>query len=145
MIGLKRRGIERNRPVGLLDREALRAAAVENVGIERLVAGAGGVEFAHGAQESVAIDTRELRRQFLKRVRLGLGHAPDAVFAAQQRARLGIEHLPGKHSRQPHDRAAILRICMAVKVGALVNIALALGVDQKTKWIVMLLELVANG
>src|SRR6202048_3068607 len=51
---------------------------------------------------------------------------------------------PGKHARKLDDLAAIFRIGMAVKVGALIDVALALGVDQNAERVVVLLELIAD-
>src|SRR5262249_671759 len=73
------------------------------------------------------------------------GDAADAVFTAQQWMRLGVEHLPREHAGLAHDLAAVTRIRVAVEVQALVDIALALGVDEEPERIIMLLALVADG
>ena len=145
MIGVKRRSIERHRPVGLIDRQPVRPPPVEHIRVERNVACAGGVEFAHCPQKSCRVHAGELGRQLLQRVCLRLGDAADAILAAQQRVRLGIKNLPGEHARQAHDPAAVFRIGVAVEIGALIDIALALGIDEDAEWIVVLLELVADG
>ena len=145
VVGVERRGIERHRPVGLVDREPVRPPPVEHVRIERHVTCAGGVELPHRPQKSCRVHAGELGRQLLERVCLRLGDAADAILAAQQRVRLGVKNLPGEHARQAHDPAAVFRIRVAVEIGALIDIALALSIDEDAEWIVVLLELVADG
>ena len=140
-----RRRIERHRPVGLFGGEPMRSPAVEHVRIERDVARAGGIELAHGAQKDLGVDAVEHVCQHLERIRLRLGDAPNAILAAQQRRGLGVEYLPREHAWLTHDRAAVFGIGMAVKVGALVDVALAPGIDEDAERIIVLLELVADG
>src|SRR5262249_61565354 len=74
-----------------------------------------------------------------------LGPAAHAMSAAKVRRSLGVEHLPGEHARLFHDLAAVFRIGVTMEVGALVDVALALGIDKKPERVVVLLELVADG
>jgi len=58
---------------------------------------------------------------------------------------LRIEDLPGELPGLLEDRAAVLRGGEAVEVGALVDEAPAVGVDEDAEGIAVLLELVADG
>jgi hypothetical protein len=58
---------------------------------------------------------------------------------------LGVEDLPGELPRLLEGRAAVLRVGEAVEVGALVDEAPAVGVDEDAEGIAVLLELVADG
>ncbi len=145
VVSVKRRGVERVGPVGLVDGEAVGPAAVEDIGIERHLVAARGVEIPQGAQEARRINAGELAGECFQRAGLGLGDPADAVLAAQQAAHLGVEHLPGEHTRQSDDLATVFGVGVAVEIGAFVDVAFALGVDQDTERIIVLLELVADG
>src|SRR5439155_402086 len=71
-------------------------------------------------------------------------HALDPVLGAQQVEHLRIEDLPGELPGLLEDRAAVLRVGEAVEIGALVDEATAVGVDEDAEGIAMLLELVAD-
>jgi hypothetical protein len=49
-------------------------------------------------------------------VAFDLGHATDAILAAEQMRHLGVEYLPGKHARQLDDLAAIFCTGVAVEL-----------------------------
>src|SRR5207247_6884551 len=121
------------------------ATAVPRVRIEGHVAAHGRVEGAHGTEKALGIHIFELRGQLFERLRPHLGHARDAVLGAQQMKHLRIEDLPGELPGLLADRAAVLRVGEAVEVGALVDEAPAVGVDEDAEGIAVLLELVADG
>ena len=58
---------------------------------------------------------------------------------------LRIEDLPGELPGLLEDRTAVLRVGEAVEIGALVDEAPAVGVDENAEGIAVLLELVADG
>src|SRR2546426_2076652 len=144
-VRLERRLVDRVGPVRLRGLEADGATAVPRVRIEGHVAAHGRVEGAHGTEKALGIHIFELRGQLFERLRPHLGHARDAVLGAQQMKHLRIEDLPGELPGLLEDRAAVLRVGEAVEVGALVDEAPAVGVDEDAEGIAVLLELVADG
>src|SRR5207237_2962070 len=89
-------------------------------------------------------DAFEPRRERLQRIGLLFGRARDAVFVAQQVHGFLVEDLPGEHTGLLQDLAAIFRIGVAVEIGAFVEKALALRVDDNPKRITVLLKAVAD-
>src|SRR6266699_1340199 len=80
-----------------------------------------------------ALNSRTVRRKPSGSTPASLPASSSSVLASAlvtRRMRYSLRSLPGKHARKLDDLAAIFRIGMAVKVGALIDVALALGVDQ---------------
>ena len=69
-----------------------------------------------------------------------LGDLLDAVLVAQQVLDLLVEDLPGELARLLEDHAAVLGVGVVAEVGALVDEALAVGVDHDAERIGVLLE-----
>src|SRR4030095_16636752 len=70
-----------------------------------------------------------------------LGHAVDAVLGPQQVEPLRVEDLPGELPGLLEDGAAVLGVGEAVEVGALVDEAAAVGVDEDAEGIGVVFEL----
>ena len=143
-VGLERRRVDRVGPVALGDGEAAHAAAVLDGGIERHLGHHRGVALLDGLEELLLVDAFELLRQLLDRVGAHLGHALDAVFVAQHVEHLRVEDLPGELLRLGQDHRAVLGVGVVAEVGALVDEALAVGVDHDAERVGVLLEIVAD-
>ena len=143
-VGVERRRVERLRPVRLRRLDADGALAVLDRVVERHVLAHRGVVLAHGLQKALRIHAFELGREFFQRVGADLGHELDAVLGAQQLGHLGVEHLPRELARLLQHLAAVLGVGERVEIPALVDEALALGVDQQAEDVAVLLELVAD-
>src|SRR5262245_16822604 len=141
MIG---RDVEPAGPVALVDAKTAGAQPVVDVGIEWDVRAWRGVEGTNGLEEALRIDTGELWRQLLEGIGGFLGDARNPILFAQQADNLLVEHLPGEQARLFQDLAPILGVGVAVEVCALIDEALAAGVDDDTEWIVVLLKAVAD-
>ena len=144
LVGLEGRLVERVRPVRLRHGKAHGAAAVLDVRVERHVGADGGVVGAHLVEEGRRIDALELRGELLERVGRDLGDALDAVLVAQEVQDLAVEDLPGELVRLLEDHAAVLGVGVVAEVGALVDEALARGVDHDAERVGVLLEGVAD-
>src|SRR3984893_8910623 len=143
-VAFIRRRVERVRPIALVDGEALGAAAVLDIRIERHVGLHRGVPFLDGLDEFRRVDAFEFLRELFDGVRRHLGDLADLVFVALQVLHLLIEDLPGELARLFQHDAAILGISVIAEIGALVDEALAGGIDQDAERIGMLLELIAD-
>ena len=104
----------------------------------------GGVELLDSFHECLRIDTFELGRQLFDRVRGDLGDLADAVFVAELVDDFLIEDLPGELVRLLQHFAAVFGIGVIAEVGALVDEALAIGIDDDAERIAVLLEIVAD-
>ena len=143
-VGLVGRGVEHVGPVRLVDREPRGAAPVLDVRVERHLGLDRGVVGLDLGQRRLGVDVVELRDERLERVGGRLGHLLDLVFVAQQVLDLPVEHLPGELPRLVEDHAAVLGVGVVAKVRALVDEALAFGVEHDAEGVGVLLELVAH-
>ena len=100
------------------------------------------VTASNGGQDG--IDAFKLGCELFQRIGADLGHELDPVFGAQEFADLGIEHLPRELRRLLQHRAAVFRVSERMKIGAFVDEALAVGVDQQAENIAVFLELIAD-
>ena len=82
--------------------------------------------------------------ELLDRVGLALGHLPDAVLVANHIDRLRVEDLHRHALRLLHHLAAVLGVGVVAVVGALVDEALAVEVDDDADRVGMLLEVVEH-
>ena len=73
-----------------------------------------------------------------------LGDLPDLVFVALQVLHLLVEDLPGELPGLLQHHAAVFGIGVVAEIGALVDEALAVGIDQNRERIGVLLELIAD-
>src|SRR6267378_329632 len=136
------RRVERLRPVRLGRLDAARPLAVLDRRVERARLH-GGVEVAHGPHEALDVDL-ELAREALERRVFGLRDLADTIFLAEQVYDLLIEDLTRRAPRLLDDLATILHVRVVAHVGALVDEALALDVDDDADGIRVLLEVVAD-
>ncbi len=83
-------------------------------------------------------------RQRLQRRRLGLGHLLDAVLVAHHADGLGVEDLHRGALGLLHHLAAVLGVGVVAVVGALVDEALAVQVDDDADGVRVLLEVVEH-
>src|SRR5581483_9670452 len=143
-IGLERRLVDGVGPVRLVDGKALGATAVLDVRIELDVGAHRLVVGLDGRQRLRRVDVLELVAQLFQRVGAHLAHALDAVFVAQHRDDLVVEHLVGELLRLLEHHAAVFGIGVVAEVGALVDEALAIGIDHDAPGIRVLLEIVAD-
>src|SRR5262249_50065853 len=104
----------------------------------------GGVVGLDGGQRLSRIDIVELLNELLQGIGAHLGDALDAVLVTQQVQHLGIEYLPAELARLRQDHATVFGVGVVAKVGALVEEALAVGIDHDRERIVVLLEVVAH-
>src|SRR5580704_15319041 len=139
------RRVEGVGPIALVDGEPLGAAAVLDVRIEWHVGLHRGVPFLDGLDELGGVDAFELLRELLDGARRHLGDLADLVFVALQVLHLLVKDLPGELARLLQHHAAILGISVIAEIGALVDEALAGGVDQDAERIGVFLELIADG
>ncbi len=128
----------------LLTASPSRAAAVLDVRIERHVGADGLVVLGDGLDELGGVHALELLPELLDGVGGHLGDLPDPVLVALQMLHLLVENLPGELAGLLQHHAAVLGIGVVAEVGALVDEALAGGVDQDRERIGVLLELVAD-
>src|SRR5262249_10828353 len=126
------------------DREPFGPAAVLGVGIERDVLAHRLVPLSDGLDELFGVDAVKLLGQVLDRVGGHLADLADAGFVALQVLHLLVEDLPGGLARLLQNYPAGLRVGVIAEVGALVDEALAGGVDHDRERIGVLLELVAD-
>src|SRR5882762_162171 len=141
-VGFEGWRVDGVRPVRLVDREPGCAAPVLDVGFEWNVRSHGRVVGFDLFLCGMGVYVVELLDQFLQRVRGDFRHLLDAVLIAQLALDLRIEYLPRKLPRLVQDHAAVLGVGVVAEVGALVDEALALGVDVDAPGVGMLLELV---
>ncbi len=102
------------------------------------------VVLGDGLEELLGVHAFELFCELLERIGRHLGDLADAVLVALHVLDLGVEHLPGELVGLLQHDAAVFRIGVVAEVGALVDEALAVGVDEDAERIGMLLELVAD-
>src|SRR5205814_7915675 len=95
-------------------------------------------------ERSLLVGVVELGHQLLQRIGGDLGHLLDAVLVAHLLLNLAVEDLPGELPGLLQDYATILRIRVIPEVRALVDEALALGVDVDAPWVGVLLEAIAD-
>src|SRR5256885_12382104 len=136
------RRVERLRPVRLGRLDAARPLAVLDGRVERARLH-GGVELTHGAHEALDVDL-ELAREALERRVFGLRDLADPVLLSEQVHDLLIEDLERRAARLLDDLAAVLHVRVVAHVGALVDEALTLDVDDDADGIRVLLEVVAD-
>ena len=91
-----------------------------------------------------ALTPSSFSHELRQRVGRHLGDALDAVLVAQEVQHLLVEHLPAELPRLHQDHAAVLGVGVVAEVGALVDEALAVGVDHHAEGVVVLLEVVAD-
>src|SRR5437899_11451327 len=136
------RRVERLRPVRLGRLDAARPLAVLDGRVERARLHSG-VELTHGAHEALDVDL-ELAREALERRVFGLRDLADPVLLSEQVHDLLIEDLERRAPWLLDDLATVLHVRVVAHVGALVDEALALDVDDDADGIRMLLEIVAD-
>ena len=143
-VGLEWRGVQRIRPIGLVHRQTLGTPSVLDVGIERNLGLHGGVVGFQRFERGLLVRIVHPGNQLLERVAGDPGHLLDAVLVAQLRLHLAVEDLPGELPGLLQDHAAVLGVGVVAEIRALVDEALALGVDVYAPGIGMLLEAVAD-
>src|SRR3546814_6322938 len=97
-------------PVRLRKRQPCGAAAILHRRIEGDVGDDRAVVACHLVEEGRRIDTLQLLRQVLERVRRHLRHVADAILVAEQGRHLAVEDLPGELAGLVEDDAAVLGI-----------------------------------
>src|SRR5262245_49091899 len=143
-VALERRLVDGVRPIALVDGEAFRAPAVLDVGIERNVGAYRLVVLGDGREELLRVHALELVREILDGVGDDLGDLPDLVLVALQMLHLAVEDLPGELAGLLQYHATVFGIGVVAEVRALVDEALAVGIDENGERIGVLLELIAH-
>ena len=132
------------RPVGFVDGQALGAAPVLDRGVVLNIGADGGVVFGHGAFQPVGVDVQH-PRQFGNGVGFGGGGLGDPVFVPQQVFHLFVENLEGQALGLGHQGASVGDIGVVAEIGALVQEALAVDIDDEAEGVGMFLEQLGYG
>ena len=113
----------------LLIAEALGAAPVLDVGIEGDVGATAALNSLIVSRNAAASTPSSLCASSSSVSARHLGDLPDAVLVAQQVRHLAVEDLPGELAGCSRITRAVLGVGVVAEVGALVDEALAVGVD----------------
>ena len=136
------RTVERKRPVGLRRVDSLRPFAVQHGGIE-LPRLHGGVEFGDRLFQALHVDS-QLLGEAGNRGRFSLRHLGNPVLVSKQMDDLLVEELERCPLWLAEHLAAVAGVGVVSKVGALIDKAPSVDVDDEAKGIGVLLEQVGN-